>query len=60
VYDAPSESTSNAEDEGNDATKAAVALAEDLGVDLSTVSGSGQGGKVTVPDVQAAAEAKED
>lgn len=38
------------------ATAAAIAKAEDLGVDLAEVEGSGAGGRVTVGDVEAAAE----
>lgn len=36
-------------------TDAAARRAEELGVDLADVSGSGEGGRVTVSDVEAAA-----
>jgi len=36
-------------------TGAAAQLAEELGVDLSTVSGTGKNGKITKADVEAAA-----
>lgn len=42
-------------EEGISATASAVQLAEQLGVDLSTVEGSGKDGKITKPDVEAAA-----
>lgn len=35
------------------ASKAAIALAESVGVDISAVTGSGEGGAITKPDVQA-------
>lgn len=41
--------------EGIKATKAAVAKAGELGVDLSTVTGTGSGGQITIGDVIAAA-----
>ena len=37
------------------ATKEAADLADELGVDLSSVQGSGKDGKITKPDVEAAA-----
>ena len=40
------------------ATEAAERTARELGVDLSTVEGTGQGGRITVGDVQEAAKAK--
>ena len=40
-----------------EATDAAVELAEELGVDLASVEGTGVGGRVTVGDVRAAADA---
>lgn len=40
---------------GINATASAVELAEELGVDLTTVEGSGKDGKITKPDVEAAA-----
>ena len=43
-----------------DATSGAVTAAEELGVDLSTIEGTGAGGKVTKADVVAAAEAEEE
>ena len=44
-----------AEDPGEDqATPAAVDLAEQNGIDITTVAGSGRGGRVTVADVKAA------
>jgi 2-oxoisovalerate dehydrogenase E2 component (dihydrolipoyl transacylase) len=39
-----------------DATPAAERRAEELGVDLSQVRGTGSGGRITVKDVQSAAE----
>jgi pyruvate/2-oxoglutarate dehydrogenase complex dihydrolipoamide acyltransferase (E2) component len=36
-------------------TGAAAELAAELGVDLSTVEGTGKGGRITVSDVRAAA-----
>jgi len=39
------------------ATKEAAELAEELGVDLSSVQGTGKDGKITKPDVEAAAAA---
>ncbi len=41
------------------ATEAARRKAEELGVDISTVEGTGQGGRVTVGDVDQAAEGDE-
>lgn len=46
----------NLDDEEVAATAAAEKLAQELGVDLASVEGSGKGGKVTVGDVKAAAE----
>jgi pyruvate/2-oxoglutarate dehydrogenase complex dihydrolipoamide acyltransferase (E2) component len=45
------------DDNGDDprATSAAVARAAELGVDLNAVTGTGLNGKITVPDVEAAA-----
>jgi pyruvate dehydrogenase E2 component (dihydrolipoamide acetyltransferase) len=45
------------EDEGDDpyATTAAKERAEELGVDLANVTGSGLNGRITVSDVEAAA-----
>jgi pyruvate/2-oxoglutarate dehydrogenase complex dihydrolipoamide acyltransferase (E2) component len=40
-----------------DATRAAIARAEELGVDLSGVEGTGSGGRITLRDVTEAAEA---
>jgi pyruvate/2-oxoglutarate dehydrogenase complex dihydrolipoamide acyltransferase (E2) component len=40
---------------GVDATPAAERRAEELGVDLSQVRGTGSGGRITVKDVQSAA-----
>ena len=45
-------------DEGPKASAAARALAEENGIDLSTITGSGDGGTITKPDVEAAIEAK--
>lgn len=42
-------------DEEVSATKAAAELAEELGVDLSAVEGSGAEGRITKSDVEAAA-----
>lgn len=39
------------------ATDAAVELADELGVDITAVEGTGKGGKITVADVRAASEA---
>lgn len=39
-----------------DATDAAALKADELGVDLTTVKGTGKDGRVTVTDVEAAAE----
>jgi pyruvate/2-oxoglutarate dehydrogenase complex dihydrolipoamide acyltransferase (E2) component len=50
-----------AEEEGKvHATEAAERKAEELGVDLTTVEGTGKGGRITVGDVQKAAKAKAD
>lgn len=40
-----------------DATKGAQEAAEELGVDLASVSGTGKDGKITKADVEAAANA---
>jgi len=42
------------------ATPAATRKAKELGVDLSTVEGTGSGGRITVPDVESAAEQQEE
>lgn len=42
-------------EEGIKATASAVELAAELGVDLSSVEGTGKDGKITKPDVEAAA-----
>jgi len=44
----------NGQEEPN-ATEAARKRAEELGVDLSQVEGSGAGGRITIKDVQGAA-----
>jgi pyruvate/2-oxoglutarate dehydrogenase complex dihydrolipoamide acyltransferase (E2) component len=44
-----------AENEVN-ATDAAIELADELGIDISTVAGTGHDGRVTKADVEAAAE----
>jgi len=44
--------------EGPEVTEAAQRQAEELGVDLSSVEGSGSGGRILVKDVEAAADAK--
>jgi pyruvate/2-oxoglutarate dehydrogenase complex dihydrolipoamide acyltransferase (E2) component len=50
-----------AEEEGKvHATEAAERKAGELGVDLSTVEGTGKGGRITVDDVQKAAKARAD
>ena len=54
----PSTAESEAEAKVN-ATDAAERKAEELGVDISTVEGTGQGGRVTVGDVDEAAEGDE-
>jgi pyruvate/2-oxoglutarate dehydrogenase complex dihydrolipoamide acyltransferase (E2) component len=38
-------------------TGAAAQLASELGVDLSSIEGTGKGGRITVADVRAAADA---
>jgi pyruvate/2-oxoglutarate dehydrogenase complex dihydrolipoamide acyltransferase (E2) component len=43
-------------EEGPEVTEAAERRARDLGVDLSSVKGSGSGGRVLVKDVEAAAD----
>ena len=43
------------EDGTPQATAAAINKAAELGVDLSSVTGTGLNGKITVPDVEAAA-----
>lgn len=43
--------------ESVNATDAAVALAEEAGIDLSSVKGSGDGGRITKADVQASIDA---
>lgn len=43
------------EDDEVNATAGAVSAAEELGVDLSTVYGTGKDGKITKADVEAAA-----
>jgi len=55
---APAETApeADAEEAEVDATPAAEAKAEELGVDLASVEGSGAEGRVTVSDVEAAAE----
>jgi pyruvate/2-oxoglutarate dehydrogenase complex dihydrolipoamide acyltransferase (E2) component len=50
-----SESHSSATEEEPDATDAARQKAEQLGVDLSEMEGSGAGGRITVKDVANAA-----
>jgi large subunit ribosomal protein L20 len=47
--------TADAEPGGVEATEAAERKAEELSVDLSSVEGSGQGGRITVGDVEKAA-----
>jgi pyruvate/2-oxoglutarate dehydrogenase complex dihydrolipoamide acyltransferase (E2) component len=46
-------------EEGPEVTEAAERRARDLGVDLSSVKGTGSGGRVLVKDVEAAAGAKQ-
>lgn len=43
-----------------DATETAKSRAEELGVDLEAVEGTGQDGRVTAPDVEAFAKAQEE
>ena len=47
-------------EEGPDATPAAAELADEHGIDLNEVEGTGEGGKITKPDVQAAVDAQEE
>lgn len=47
--------TVSEENGDSDATAAAIARAEELGVDLATVTGTGKNGRITVGDVEAAA-----
>ena len=49
--------TENDEQEDLATTGAAADLAAELGVDLSTVEGTGKGGRITKADVEAAADA---
>jgi pyruvate/2-oxoglutarate dehydrogenase complex dihydrolipoamide acyltransferase (E2) component len=56
VLEEHSESHSRTVEEGVDATGAARQRAEELGVDLSQVEGSGAGGRITVKDVMSAAQ----
>jgi large subunit ribosomal protein L20 len=56
--DAPAEQAEPSE-EGVEATEAAARKAEELNVDLSSVDGTGQGGRITVGDVERAAEDEE-
>jgi pyruvate/2-oxoglutarate dehydrogenase complex dihydrolipoamide acyltransferase (E2) component len=49
------EAAGGGEQEGPEATQAARQKAEELGVDLSQVEGSGAGGRITIRDVQRAA-----
>jgi len=58
VEDEASDAEADAEDEV-DATDAAERKAEEEGIDLSTVEGTGQGGRVTVGDVDKAAQGDE-
>jgi pyruvate/2-oxoglutarate dehydrogenase complex dihydrolipoamide acyltransferase (E2) component len=51
-----SESHSRMVEDGVDATGAARQRAEELGIDLSQVEGSGTGGRITVKDVTKAAQ----
>jgi pyruvate/2-oxoglutarate dehydrogenase complex dihydrolipoamide acyltransferase (E2) component len=44
------------EQQDADATEAAAELADELGVDLATVEGTGKDGRITKADVEAAAE----
>jgi pyruvate/2-oxoglutarate dehydrogenase complex dihydrolipoamide acyltransferase (E2) component len=48
------------DDDEPDATPAATAKAEEVGVDLTSVEGSGQDGRILVSDVDEAAEAAEE
>jgi pyruvate/2-oxoglutarate dehydrogenase complex dihydrolipoamide acyltransferase (E2) component len=47
--------TTEAAEKGLNTTKAAKRKAEDLGVDLSKVTGSGPGGRITLKDVKSVA-----
>jgi large subunit ribosomal protein L20 len=60
--EAPADEAETSESESEvevNATEAAERKAEELGVDITTVEGSGQGGRVIVGDVDDAAEADE-
>jgi large subunit ribosomal protein L20 len=59
--EAPAEQAeeSEASEEEIEATDAAERKAEELNVDLSSVEGSGQGGRITVGDVEKAASGDE-
>lgn len=52
----PDEDSPQPSQDAPDATDAAVAKAEELDVDLSEVDGSGADGRITVEDVESAAE----
>jgi pyruvate/2-oxoglutarate dehydrogenase complex dihydrolipoamide acyltransferase (E2) component len=57
--DEQAEDPSRDGEEGPEVTEAAERRARDLGVDLSSVKGTGSGGRVLVKDVEAAAGAKQ-
>lgn len=56
---APAASQESPQEGDVDATESAVELAQEKGVDLSNVKGSGKGGRVTKPDVESHLEAQD-
>jgi large subunit ribosomal protein L20 len=57
--EAPTEQAVETSEDEPEATEAASRKAEELNVDLSTVDGTGQGGRITVGDVEKAARGDE-
>jgi large subunit ribosomal protein L20 len=57
--EAPAEQAVETSEDEPEATEAASRKAEELNVDLSTVDGTGQGGRITVGDVEKAARGDE-
>jgi pyruvate dehydrogenase E2 component (dihydrolipoamide acetyltransferase) len=54
---APSSDKQGQQDDEPEATDAAERLAKEAGIDIATVKGSGEGGRVLARDVQAAIDA---